>query len=368
MGPALIQSLSAFQWRVFVPVFLLFFSYVFGVATQLLGEAQLFIRLLVVLFILVSMCLSKIKISVSVLIIYLLILIYLSLFYLVSNNVITLNFIYLTIILYFLYALKISHSELLFNSMLASLVIVLLYLIYFFIGYIDLGETAIGGRVRYSFGFSNPNKVGIVTYSLIILISLYSFKKNNSFIFTLLLNAPFFFIMIYSDSRTALYSIIIFFILILMPFLAFLRRFLFLLPIILLILSLSIAYFYDNDMVNNLLSFRPRDFYSFLDNVSSVNYLIGANSNGFRVDNSYILAVFSVGFLGFVLISYFLYRIGVRRVDMYDVSFFVSVLTYGVFEGVLVRVEFPIILYFYYLIITPGKFNAAVYLNVQNRE
>ena len=70
-------------------------------------------------------------------------------------------------------------------------------------------------------------------------------------------------------------------------------------------LSFFVASFHNNDVVNEVLSLRPIDFFSFLSSLDGVNYLIGANSDGFRVDNSYILAFFSVGPLGFILISYF---------------------------------------------------------------
>ena len=351
----MIQSLLTIKWRVFIPVFLLFFSYVFGVAVDLLGEAQLFIRLFVILFVLSCVLLSKSTVSIGSLLIYLLSFIYLFLFFLISQNLITLNFIYLTILIYLLQVLKITKDELLFNSLVASLVVIFIYLVYFFIGDINLGEANIEGRVRYGFGFSNPNKIGIVAFSLIVLTALYSFKKNNSFIITVLLITPFLVVMMYSGSRTAIYSTVILFMLIVMPFTIKLRKILFFFPLIFLTLSMYIATLHNNELANFLLSLRPLDFYNFMSTLNSMDYLFGASTDGFRIDNSYILALVSIGPIGYVFVSYLLYRLGRSWPDVYELSFIIALLVYGVFEGVLVRVEFPIVLYFYYFIATHYK-------------
>lgn len=330
----------------------MFFSYVFGVAVDLLGEAQLYIRVFVILFAIACIFISRPTVSIKLLLIYLLVFIYLVIFFLISQNPITINFIYLTILVFFLQSLKTSHNELLFNSLIASLAVIFLYLIYFTIGDINLGETNINDRTRYSFGFINTNKTGFVAFSLVTLISLYSFKKSSSLIITALLVSPLLIIMAYSGSRTAIYSTIIFFILIFTPFTMALRRVLFLIPPSLLILSLYIATLHNNQLVNNLISFRPIDYYDYVSTLNSINYIFGANTEGFRVDNSYILALVTIGPVGYGFICYFLYQAGKFRPDVYEISFIIALLVYGVLEGVLVRVEFPLILYFYYLIAT----------------
>ena len=346
----LIPNLPAFKWRVFIPIFLLYFNYVFGVAAGVLGEFKLVLRLFVLLVIVFGVVVSNLKASVGALVVYLSLFLYFLLLFLGNQNPVTLNFIYVTIFVGFLYLLGVSQDELLFNALVASLLVVFIYIVYFFSGSIDLGESNIEGRIRYSFGFNNPNKVGIVTFSLIALTALYAFKRNYSFVAVVFLIVPFFVVMVYSGSRTALYSTGIFFFLILAPFAVRLRRILYLLPLMFLMLSIFLATLHTNETINNLLSFRPVDFYNFLSTVDSADYLFGTDSSEFRIDNSYILALFAVGPIGFIVISYLLYRTGRGRLNVYGVSFVISVLIYGLFEGVLVRVEFPLILYFYYLI------------------
>lgn len=336
----------------FVPVFLLFFSYVFGVAVELLGEFQLFVRVFVLAFCIVCVFFIRINFSMQSCALLVFFLIYASVLYLVNGGAIVLNFIYLGVILFYFYSLNVGREEVLYYSLVASALVIFLYLIYLGVGGVSLEPVTIGERTRYYFGFTNPNKVGVVAYSLIVLSVLYFFRKNNFLIFIICM--PLVAIAVYSDSRTSLYALALFVGLASLPFLVRFRKLMFLVPVIFLVGSFYVAYLSGNEFANLILSNRPIDFHEFISGLDVYGFLVGANSDGYRVDNSYILAYFAIGPLGVLLFLYLLFRSGYGFFSGLEFSFMVSIMAYGLMEGVLVRVEFPIVIYFYYLIIGRG--------------
>ena len=350
------DMVDRFRWKVFFPFLLLFFSYVFGVAVDQLGDFQLFIRLFVILVVVFYLLKSNPKFSNEKLLVFSLLLFYFILFYFISRNQLVLNFIYMAIIIFYLSIMKITKEDVLFNSLVASFFVVLTYVVYFFIWSLDIGMQDIGGRVRYSFGFSNPNKVGIVAYSMIVLGSIYCLKRGGGYIQVILYTSPFLLIMFFSDSRTAIYSLVMFYVFTLTSVSIRFRRLLPIIPFVLLFLSFCMAVLHESEVSNNIFSLRPIDYYNFLSEVNILGYLFGVNTSEFRVDNSYLLAYFSVGPIGFLVIVYLLYCAGKYKCDKYELSFILSFLAYGFLEGVLVRVEFPIVIYFYYLLMSSNGY------------
>lgn len=336
----------------FVPVFMLFFSYVFGVAVELLGEVQLFVRVFALAFCIACSFIIRINFSLQSCILLVFFLIYTSALYLVNGGAIVLNFIYLGVILFYFYSLNIGREEILYYSLVASFLVIFLYLIYLSVGEVSLEPVTIGERTRYYFGFTNPNKIGIVAYSLIVLSVLHFFKKNNFLI--CIICVPVVAIAVYSDSRTSLYALVLFAGLAGFPFLVRLRRLIFLVPVIFLVGSFYVACLSGNEFANLILSNRPIDFDEFVSDLDVYNFLVGANSDGHRVDNSYILAYFAVGPLGVLLFLYLLFRSSHGFFSRLEFSFMVSIMAYGLMEGILVRVEFPVVIYFYYLILGRG--------------
>lgn len=336
----------------FIPVFLLFFSYVFGVAVELLGEFQLFVRVFALAFCIACSFLIKINFSMQSCALLVFFLIYAFVLYLVNSGAIILNFIYLGVILFYFYSLNVEREEVLYYSLVASFLVIFLYLIYLSVGGVSFEPVTIGGRTRYYFGFTNPNKVGVVAYSLIVLSVLYFFRRNNFLI--CIVCVPLVAIAVYSDSRTSLYALTLFAGLASFPFLVRFRKLIFLVPVIFLVGSFYVAYLNDNEFANLILSNRPIDFHEFVSGLDVYSFLVGANSDGYRVDNSYILAYFAIGPLGVLLFLYLLFRSGYGVFSGLEFSFMVSIMAYGLMEGILVRVEFPIVIYFYYLIIGRG--------------
>lgn len=337
-----------FNWHIFVPIFLLFFSYVFGVAVELLGEVQLFIRAFVIVFCFVSSLFFAPSFSVQSLVFFVFFTIYVLVLYLVNGGVLALNFLYIAVVLFYFYGLRVERTELLYCSLVSGFLVIFLYVIYFYYAGLSFEPVTLGGRTRYYFGFTNPNKVGIVAYSFVVLSTLYFFGRNSFLL--MLICIPFVVATVYSDSRTALYAIVIFFSLIFFPAFARFRRLIVLFPIIFFIGSFFISGYSENDFLNAVLSNRPIDFNDFISGLEGYSFIFGASSEGYRIDNSYILFYFAVGPLGVVLFLYFLFKASSGRISGAEFSFMVSVMAYGVMEGVLVRVEFPVVIYFYCLV------------------
>lgn len=346
------MNIKYFKWQVFIPIFLLFFSYVFGVAVELLGEFQLFVRVFALAFCIACSFLVKINFSMQSCALLVFFLIYAFVLYLVNGGAIVLNFIYLSVILFYFYSLNVEREEVLYYSLIASYLVIFLYLIYLGAHGGSFEPVTIGGRTRYYFGFTNPNKVGIVAYSLIVLSVLFFFRRNNFLI--CIVCVPLVAIAFYSGSRTSLYALALLAGLASFPLLVRFRKLIFLVPVIFLVGSFYISYLNDNEFANLILSGRPIDFHEFLSGLDIYSFLVGANSDGYRVDNSYILAYFAIGPLGVLLFLYLLFRSGCGGVSGLELSFIVSIMAYGLMEGVLVRVEFPVVIYFYYLIIGRG--------------
>lgn len=317
-------------------------------AVELLGGVQLFIRLSVLVFCIVCGFLVGLRFSLQSVTLLAFFLIYMFLVYLLNGGSLALNFIYLAVMLFYFYSLGVGRRELLVSSCVASFLVIFLYLIYWIASGANLDPVAIDGRVRYYFGFTNPNKVGIVAYSLVVLSALCFLGRSSFWFFAICV--PVFVVAIYSDSRTSLYALTMFAGLACLPFLVYFKKLLFVVPGILLAGSFYIASLSDSGFANELLSNRPIDFHEFLSGLSFYDFVIGANSDGYRVDNSYILAYFAVGPLGFLLFLCSFVRFGSVSLGTLELAFLVSMMAYGLMEGVLVRVEFPAVIYFYYLI------------------
>ncbi|WP_415754973.1 hypothetical protein [Pseudomonas leptonychotis] len=329
-------------------MFLLFFSYVFGVAVEVLGEAQLFVRAFVLVFCIASSFFVRINFSLRSCILLTFVLVYSSVLYSINGGIIALNFIYLAVLLFYFYSLRVGRDEFLYYALASGFLVIVLYLVYLLVSGASLEPVVIGGRTRYYFGFTNPNKVGIVSYSFIVLSTLYFFGRNNALLCFVCI--PFIVVAIYSDSRAALYAMALFAGLTCVPFLTLFRRLMFLIPIIFFIGSFYIASLNENYLVNVALSNRPIDFHDFISSLGVCDFLVGSSSDGYRVDNSYILAYFAIGPVGVLLFLFLLFRASHGGFSSLEFSFMVSIMAYGLMEGLLVRVEFPVVIYFYYLI------------------
>ena len=342
-----------FKWYLFVPVFLLFFSYVFGVAVELLGGYQLLVRVSALAFCVVCSVLLRVSFSFQSCLLLVFFLIYTFALYTFNGGSVVLNFIYLAFILFYFYSLGVNREDLLFHLVIATYSVVFLYFIYLMVGGVSFEPVTIGERTRYYFGFTNPNKVGIVAYSLILLSVLFFIGRNR--VLPLLICVPFVVIALYSGSRTAVYALILFVGMAVFSYFFSFRRIICFVPVIFLMGSFYVATLSENSVVNFILSNRPIDYYAFVSSLDVYDFILGASSDGYRVDNSFILAYFAVGPLGILLFFVLMLRLPRNYFTGLELSFMFSIMAYGLMEGILVRVEFPIVIYFYYSIIGRGE-------------
>lgn len=327
-------------------------SYIFGVALDVLGKNHIYVRTIVICYLLCVIFFSlMINPKISRIQIYLFIII-LSLVFLwfTHNSPIVINFIFLMMFIFLTQTKKLTKVEFISSGLVAMTFVLLIYLFYLMLSGLSLEPVIIGERERYSFGFTNPNKMGVICYSLVTMASIYSLKLNKSLYKLTLLVFPCLVIMFYTDSRTAMLATIIFLLMSMSNFWIKFRKVLWLLPIILLIASLYLAVFDISDSLNKFLSYRPNDFNYFVSQTSAYDFLIGTSSEEYRLDNSYLLMYFNMGPVLFLLLVYSVKRFSNLNKCRYDFAFIVSVLVYGFFEGILVRMEFIIILYFYFVL------------------
>ncbi len=339
----------------FIPIFLLFFNFVFGVAAELYDGFQLVIRISALLFCVSYAFISNVKGKVEGYVLFLFFCLYLISVFVFNFSLITLNFIYLSVIIFYFKSVKLSLELLISNAFYVTVIVLGLFCISIILGIVTPSSTEIGGRLRYSFGFSNANKVGIVAYSLYVLVWLNYFFNNKNLKSVVFFSIVSFSMAYFSDSRTSLYSIVIFSFLCVFALPKIIRRFMFILPLLFLLVSFYISTLSNEFSVNLLLSNRPVDFNNFMKNLEFINYITGASSEGDRVDNSYILAYFSVGPLLFLLFLFRCFQFSNYEHHKSVWAFFVSLLLYAIFEALLVRVEFPLVLIFYYMIFFSNK-------------
>lgn len=339
-----------FRFGAFIPLFVLFFSYVFGVASDSLGSYQIYVRILSVLIILLFL-LFKNKINLSSLLSLLSVSFLFLFLYCFNDNELIFNFIYLAFFIFYVRNLEISREQFLFCSLVASVCVISVFIFYSLAVHVDLLKAVtIQGRTRYYFGFSNPNKIGIVAYSFIVLASMVSsFRHKLRFVCKVLALISFF-LMYLSDSRTALAATALFFLITILPSSFNFKRLLFLTPTLFVFISFIIAGFHSDNLVNKLFSNRPTDYYEFISNVNFFGYIFGYDTTSFRIDNSYLLAYYSIGPFVIILFSIVLFVNSKFIQYRYDLAFLSSFFVYGLMEGVLVRVEFPIVMCFYCLI------------------
>ncbi|MCO4799520.1 MAG: hypothetical protein KC484_09905 [Colwelliaceae bacterium] len=341
--------IASIKLSILFPFFILVFGYIFSVATDVLEAYKYSFRVAVaVYFLFISVVSTKSKISLSFLLGELILLTYLIIIYLLNNSSIVINFIFILLAIHFFYVSAVSKYEFLACSLVAHVVIFFIFIAYIVFSGADLTSVVIGDRERYYWGVSNPNKAGFFLFSLLTLFVMNYLYFKISFWILILSILPILYLLVMTGSKTAIFSILIFFALILFR-VKFKKNLLFGIPIFFLILSFMASSYYDNLLVNSVLSNRPVDFHNFLSTLSLNNYFFGAHTNGLRIDNSYLQAYFNLGFFAYAVFV-ILFVKAVSRLDRVEVAYVVTFFVYGLFEGVLVRPDFLLTLFIYYLL------------------
>lgn len=205
-------------------------------------------------------------------------------------------------------------------------------------------QTLFDNRVRWDFGFGNPNTFALFMYSLIINIYFILTPKYKYFLFffTVLVS---YMVYSYTVSRSFLFAILVFFfVLLLINSGKKLRKWLFnknlllTLPLLLTGFILFIApKVEDFVFLDVLFSGRLSLYNNFLSGLSVKDYWLGTSSiNEETIDNSYLHLLFEGGILCYTLFYYFYYKT-IKNLD--DSSFYIlpvllSILVYGLTESV----------------------------------
>jgi len=346
---------SAIKLRFITPFFVLLFGYTFGVAVDVLVDYKFYFRIFVMAyFILFALYVHNLKIPFKYFLGEVVILGYLGLIYSLNNNMVVANFIFIVMALHFFYVSGISRSEFLANMLLVYLSVFFIFICYVIFSSVDLTPVVIGDRERYYFGVSNPNKTGFFIFSLLILLVMNYLNFKKAFWLVAASALPLIYFLVLTGSKTAIFSFVLFSVMLLIRKYLVRRLLLSILPAIFLIVSFAIAMSYENVLVGLVLSNRPEDYYLFLSSLNYKDYFIGGSMDGYRVDNSFLQFYFGVGLLPYFFFILFFVKAS-SRLQMTDAVFVVTFLVYGIFEGVLVRPEFLIVLFFYYLILVPTK-------------
>lgn len=333
--------------QIFLLFFAIFFNYTAFVGTQYLSSGQFFARIGVIFCIGVIIIFGGYRFSFSKVFVFFLVISWSVFSYFLGTDKLIINYAYLAIFLFYISARCKSAEVLIYNALLATLLCVFIVLFLILIGAIALDVVSIGGRVRYYFGFVNPNKAGIFFYSAATLVFWYLSLRKVWWLLVFLISLPFVYAIYLADSRAALFSYFVFVFLFPFGFISRLNPLMILAPVFGLGISLWLSQQCGNSLLDGFLSGRPCKYSEFVSGSTFLDFFYGANFEGYLVDNSYILAFFTLGVLFFFIVCS---MINVKDKTPGVTAFIISMFCYGIFEGVLVRVEFPVVIVFYALL------------------
>lgn len=219
-----------------------------------------------------------------------------------------------------------------------------LYLLMF--GKVDATVSVVGDRLRYLFGFANPNQLSALYVSLIFSSAFLVTQVNNKtnkliFILCVALSLPFIYL---ADSRTGYGSVAF------LVFWSWLIRFRFCSVMsrgvlnVLLIFAMTLTYylsFFGSAEINEVLSNRPQFFNQFVHNLGTIDLLIGwQNHEEVTIDNVYLLLFSAVGMpLSIILAGVIFYKF--RSVERAVIPLAGAMLLASLTESFLLRPELP---------------------------
>ena len=241
-----------------------------------------------------------------------------------------------------------------------STICIILYVLFYKLGIIQNTITNYSGRIRNTLGFDNVNALSIIVISFVCLLSCNCQKMRK--IVNLLILVGIIIITKYTDSRTLLYSTIAYisvdFIInnkigkkiVNKLFSNTIFRYLFLIVTFfspLLILAIT----HINSAIDIFLSYRGTILSNYIHSQNIINFLFGLSTNS-EIDNSYILLFFAIGIIGYAyIIKLFSNFFKIQKNIKYYPTI-ITMLLYGITEGVLIRPESILSVYFWYLIFT----------------
>ncbi|SFC52516.1 hypothetical protein SAMN05443252_104103 [Bacillus sp. OV322] len=268
------------------------------------------------------------------------------------------NFSYLLLVIIVSRSISIDKYYKYFNYF--NLFVAFLLIIFLQLGITQNVEQIIGDRVRSTFGFNNVNAFSNLEYSILMvyLLSRKTIKLTHIIINLIVLT----FIFNYTDTRSVLYSILIFllFYFILRSFMKenlkyknVLKGFITIICIIPLVLSVVSPFLLKNyPILDKIFSLRLTLNTFYLETNTMKTFLLGGTTER-DVDNGYLLLLCSMGITFFIFSLVLIVKslnILIDAADSKSVSFIISFLYYNALESLLVRPELFIGLLFWMLI------------------
>ncbi len=327
---------------------LLIANYVFSVGAELYSSSlRDALRLLLVAFLFGLSLTGKFKLTYLVTLFISIII--LLLLFMVNHSGNAINIIVLSIIVYAMVTISDDGMPLEEVVYKAAMLSALAYVIVHFLGITNNIVLEVGDRVRYFFGFVNPNKFALYVLNVSCITVMYSLSIKRLGWFRLFILILLFILLIYTDSRT---SILTFLILVMSTFLAYYRAFTLLKIASISAICLSVVAFWaflefhSSLSFNVLLSSRPYEMANAVSGFNESDWLLGTELAG-RSDNSHIQIVSGVGLVFYTFfIAFLLYKL-VTTEDMRLLVLAPTIMAVSVTEGVLIAVEALFVLVFY---------------------
>lgn len=266
--------------------------------------------------------------------------------FLVNLNDLALNLVY--IFVFFMALRNISIEHIIGKSFFIFLFLSAVHIFLYFFGFLNESITNYDNRVRYSFGFENVNKLSVFYYTLFAFSFLY-FKKTTLIgkILSVFVGLLSFYFIILSDSRTALFCMMLNLVLLLLIKFDLFRFILEKINPFLLSFFVVFSLYLSSDYgmyFNSILSYRPEYFNNYIDFIflDYFGFFFGVGIyDAYPIDNSYLLFLGSVGFIFSFIFMLFMFICTLKNKIVFDFFPIVfSTLLYGVFESVLIRPEF----------------------------
>lgn len=250
-----------------------------------------------------------------------------------------------------------------FYSFVASITKIWFIILTFSLAYSLLGFTTfkyidpVSLRIRYTFGFSNANYLGMFSFLGAMLSGiLFYFYKKKLYLALFLIS---FVLIVLSDSRTALYSVIS----AMLIFLSFrvIRRpsiqIFLTLSLFVIIITISNLNIFPYHTIDKILSNRLTNWVNLFNSMNFIELIVGKGPGikaediiaGTTFDNSFLSLFVQTGILGFITLLIILALIFIKLTWINDpmmkkiaISIFLTWLLYSFFESSLISISNPI--------------------------
>lgn len=339
------------QFLIYFAILILVINYLLYHTISLYNLKDI-MRIIAMLLLICSILLNK-KLKISP---HLLIIVFYMILGLILKSELIYNLLFLLLILFSI-SMNCEYSKIDKHLFFISFASVFAYIILYKFGYIENYVTAYGGRIRNSLGFDNVNSLSLLIASPIFLLLS---REDNKLITNIICLTIVIAVTKYTDSRTLLFSTILFVALNFLFRVNVIKKIEKILntkkwPSLLLtllffgspIIMLIVYKFYP--VMDTILSYRITKMLTFIKAQNILNYIVGFTKLN-EIDNSFLLLFFTVGLIGYLFLAKIFYKYLSNKDNLKYLPFTISVLFYGLMEGVLLRPESMLTIYFWIIV------------------